>query len=133
YVMCGDRQLAAEYAARAIARSRDVGQPDEEARTRIVLGVLAAERGDLPAAEQEMLAAAQRCRRSGMMPELVTIYHALGRLAGRQGQYKEAAAYHEQAFQALRAMKSTDVMAALHVTELVSGGAEGALGHHPSG
>src|SRR5205807_239707 len=90
YVMCGDRQLAAEYAARAIARSRDVGQPDEEARTRIVLGILAAERGDIPAAEQEMLAAAQRCRRSGMMPELVTIYHALGRLAGRQGQYKEA-------------------------------------------
>ena len=131
--MCGDRRLAAEYAARAIARSRDVGQPDEEARTRIVLGVLAAERGDLPAAEQEMLAAAQRCRRSGMMPELVTIYHALGRLAGRQGQYKEATAYHEQAFQALRAMKSTDVMAALHLTDLVGVGAEVALGHHPSG
>ena len=133
YVMCGDRQLAAEYAARAIARSRDAGQPDEEARTRIVLGVLAAERGDLPAAEQEMLAAAQRCRRSGMLPELVTIYHALGRLAGRQGQYKDATAYHEQAFQALRAMKSTDVMIALQLTDLVGAGAEAALGLRPSG
>jgi tetratricopeptide (TPR) repeat protein len=128
HFVCGERDRAEEYAGRAIARSLDVGLPDEEARARIVLGVLAAERGHLDAAVRDMQQAAAQCHRSGMMPELVTIYHELARLATRQERYREAAAYHEQAFDALRAVKPNDVVAALHLADLVGLQAEAALG-----
>jgi len=128
HFVCGERDRAEEYAGRAIARSLDVGLPDEEARARIVLGVLAAEQGNLDAAVGDMKQAAAQCHRSGMMPELVTVYHELARLATRQERYREAAAYHEQAFDALRAVKPNDVVAALHLADLVGLQAEAALG-----
>jgi tetratricopeptide (TPR) repeat protein len=128
HFICGDRRLAAEFAARAIARSREVHLPDEEARARIVVGLLAAEGGDVKAAVGALVEAAAQCQQSGMMPELVTIYHELARLATRQGQYRDAAGYHEQAFEALRAVKPNDVVAALHLADLVGLRAEAALG-----
>ena len=131
HFICGERERARGYADQAIARSREAGQPDEEARARIVLGVLAAERGEHAAAAGEMQRAAAQCQRSGMMPELVTIYHELARLASGQGQYKEASAYHEQAFEALRAVKPNDVVAALHLADLAGLRAEAAFGSRP--
>jgi len=130
--ICGERRLAEEVADRAIARSREMQLPDEEARARIVLGVLAAERGDVKGAVGWLQEAAAQCRRSGMMPELVTIYHELARLASRQGHYKEAAGFHEQAFDALRAAKPNDVVAALHLADLVGLRAEAAIGSRES-
>ncbi|TMI81211.1 MAG: tetratricopeptide repeat protein [Bacillati bacterium ANGP1] len=115
--VCGDRAQAAEFAERAVARSREVGRPDEGARAGIVLGVLAAERGDTEVAVGAMQEAAAQCRRSGMAVELVTIYRELARLAGRQGRHEEAAAYHEQAFEALQAVRSTDTVAAIHLAD----------------
>src|SRR5437870_10373510 len=38
FFVCGDRAQAAEFAERAVARSREVGRPDEGARAGIVLG-----------------------------------------------------------------------------------------------
>jgi lipopolysaccharide biosynthesis regulator YciM len=106
--------------------------PDEEARARIVLGVLAAERGEVKNAVSALQEAAAQCQRSSMMPELVTIYHELARLASRQGHYKEAAGFHERAFEALRAVKPNDVVAALHLADLVGLRAEAALGSRES-
>jgi tetratricopeptide (TPR) repeat protein len=119
YFVCGDKAQAGEYARRAVVRCRDVSRMDEEARARIVLGVLTAENGDIAAAERELMATSQQCRMSGMMPELVAVNHELGRLASRQGRYKDATAYHEQAFEALRAVKRTDVVGSLHLADLV--------------
>jgi tetratricopeptide (TPR) repeat protein len=117
YFACGERASAAEFAERAIARSRGIGQPDEGARARIVLGVLAAEREDTETAVRAMQEAAAQCQRSGMAVELVTIYRELARLAGRQGHHEEAAGYHEQAFEALRAVRPTDMVAAIHLAD----------------
>jgi len=128
YFVLGERAPAAEFAERALARSRAAGQPDEGARARIVLGMLAAERGDTEVAAGALEAAAAQCRRSGMMAELVAICHELARLAGRRGHHKEAAAYHEQAHDALRAVKPTDVVAAVHLADLVGLKAEAAKG-----
>ncbi len=128
HFVCGERERAEEEAERAIARSREVHLADEEARARIVVGVLAAERGDVPAAVGALQEAAAQCQRAGMMPELVTVYHELARLAARRGQYRDAAGYHEQAFEALRAVKPNDVVAALHLADLVGLRAEAALG-----
>jgi tetratricopeptide (TPR) repeat protein len=132
HFICGERGLAVEVAERAIARSRAVHLPDEEARARIVLGVLAAERGDVKGALAALREAAAQCQRSSMMPELVTIYHELARLASRQGHFKEAAGFHERAFEALRAVKPNDVVAALHLADLVGLRAEAALGSRES-
>jgi len=132
HFVCREQHLAATFADRAIARSREVHLPDEEARARIVLGVLAAERGDVPTAVRALQEAAAQCQRSSMMPELVTIYHELARLAGRQGHLKEAAELHEQAFEALRAVKPNDIVAALHLADLVGLRAEAALGSEPT-
>ncbi len=128
HFICGERRLAEEVADRAIARSLEVHLPDEEARARIVLGLLAAEREDVKSAVAALQEAAAQCRRSSMMPELVTIYHELARLAGRQGHYREAAGLHEQAFEALRAVKPNDVVAAVHLADLVGLRAEAAPG-----
>ena len=128
HFICGERRLAEEVADRAIARSQEVHLPDEEARARIVLGLLAAEREDVKNAVAALHEAAAQCRRSSMMPELVTIYHELARLASRQGHYREAAGFHEQAFEALRAVKPNDVVAALHLADLVGLRAEAAPG-----
>lgn len=119
HFVLGDRGPAAELAERAIARSRAAGQPGEEARAHIVLGMLAAERGDTEGAVGTLQEAAAQCRRSGMMAELAATCHELARLAGRQGRYKEAAAYHEQAYDALRAVRPTDTVAAIHLADLV--------------
>ena len=127
HFICRERQLAEAFAGRAVARSQKAHLPDEEARARIVLGLLAAERGDVKAAVDLLQEAAAQCQRSSMMPELVTIYHELARLASRQGQYKDAAGYHEQAFEALRAVKPNDVVAGLHLADLVGLRAEAAL------
>jgi tetratricopeptide (TPR) repeat protein len=132
HFVCHEQQLAATFADRAIARSREVHLPDEEARARIVLGVLAAEQGDVTTAVRALQEAAVHCQRSSMMPELVTIYHELARLAGRQGDLKEAAELHERAFEALRAVKPNDVVAALHLADLVGLRAEAALGSEPT-
>jgi tetratricopeptide (TPR) repeat protein len=128
HFICGERRLAEEVADRAIARSQEVHLPDEEARARIVLGLLAAERDDVKSAAAALQEAAAQCRRSSMMPELVTIYHELARLAGRQGHYREAAGFYEQAFEALRVVKPNDAVAALHLADLVGLRAEAALG-----
>jgi tetratricopeptide (TPR) repeat protein len=127
HFICGERQLAETFADRAIARSREVRLPDEESRARIVLGVLAAERGDIKAGVSLLQEAAAQCTRSSMMPELVTVYRELARLSSRQGHHKEAAMFHEQAFEALRAVKPNDVVAALHLADLVGLRAEAAL------
>jgi tetratricopeptide (TPR) repeat protein len=127
HFICGERTLAEEFAGRAIARSAEVSLPDEEARARIVLGLLAAERGDTAAAAGLLQQAAAQCHRSGMMPELVTIYHELARFATQQGQYKEAVGFHERAFEALRAAKPNDVVGALHLADLPGLRAEAAL------
>ena len=128
YFVTGDRGRAAATAAQAIARSGAVGLPDEAARARMVVGVLAAEAGELGRGGEEMLLAAQQCRASGMMPELVTIYHELARLASRRGRYQEAVGFHEQAFEALRAVKPNDVVADLHLADLMGLQAEAAVG-----
>jgi hypothetical protein len=54
------------------------------------------------------------------MPELVVTYHELGRLASGQGRYEEAEAHYEQAFEALRAVKPNNIVAVLHLADLVS-------------
>jgi tetratricopeptide (TPR) repeat protein len=128
HFICGARPLAEEYAERAVARSREVALPDEEARARIVLGLLAAERGDVSAAAALLHEAAAQCQRSGMMPELVTVYHELARFATEQGHYKEAVRLHERAFEALRAAKPNDVVGALHLADLLGLRTEAALG-----
>jgi tetratricopeptide (TPR) repeat protein len=127
HFICGERELAEAFAQRASARSGEVHLPDEDARARIVLGLLAAERGDVKVAVERLHEAAAQCQRSSMMPELVTIYHELARLASRKGQHKDAAGFHEQAFEALRAVKPNDIVAALHLADLAGLRAEAAL------
>jgi tetratricopeptide (TPR) repeat protein len=119
YFVCGDKAQAAEYADRASARSRDIGLLDAQARARIVLGLLAADDGDIQAAKREMMAASLQCQRLDMLPELVTIYHELGQLASQEKQYGEAVTYHEQAFRALRAIEPNTIVATLHLADLV--------------
>jgi hypothetical protein len=53
------------------------------------------------------------------MPELLASYRELGRLATRQARSKEAEAYYEHAFKALRMVKPNSIVAVLHSVNLV--------------
>lgn len=119
YFICGERNVAKEFAEQAVARSREAGAPDEEARAQIVLGSIAAESGDFKTAQRLFHLAAQQCERSSMALELVTIFRELARLASLQGHYKEATAYHEKVFAALRRVGPHDVLAALYMAEMM--------------
>ncbi len=120
HFVCEDRDRAREFADRAIARSRMAGVPDEEARAQIVLGTIAAQSGDLEAAQHLFLLASLHCEQAGMRPEMVTVSRDLARIAFSQGRYREAAAYHEKAFEALRSAGSRDILAALDIWEMMA-------------
>ncbi len=120
HFVCGDHGRARECADRAIARSRETRVPDEEARAQIVLGAIAAEEGDLKSAQQQLVAAARHCEQAEMMPEIVTVCRELAKIASAQGRYKDAAAYQDQAFLALRRVGPHDVVAALTISDLMA-------------
>jgi len=120
HLIFGERGRAREYAERAVARSREATAPDEEARAQIVLGAIAAEAGDLKTAQHDLHLASRHCERAGLLPEMVTICRELAKIATAQGRYKDAAAYHEKAFDALRGVGPHDVVAALHMSDFMS-------------
>ncbi len=122
HFVCGERDLARQAADRAIARSREAGVPDEEARAQIVLGTIAASSGDLKTAQRLLLQASQRCERAGMMPEMLTVCRELAKIASAHGRYKDAAAYQEKAFEALRGVGPHDIVAALNISEIMGRG-----------
>lgn len=110
---CGDAARAKDLAERAVARSRDAGLRDEEARAQALLGTLAAAAGDLREAQRALSAAAKHCEGAGLTVELVTIYKELAHVSGLAGRYKEATAYHERAFTLLQAVRPPDIAAAV--------------------
>jgi tetratricopeptide (TPR) repeat protein len=117
---CGDAVRAKELAERAVARSREAGLPDEEARAQALLGTLAAAAGELKDAQRTLAAAAKHCEDAGMTVELVTIYKDLAHVAGLAGRYKEATAYHERAFKLLQGVRPPDIAAAVRPAPRVS-------------
>jgi tetratricopeptide (TPR) repeat protein len=118
YMALDEQARAHEYAELALERSREAGVLDEVARAQIVLGVIAFARGDRGAARDYLTRAAAHCQHAVMMPELVTIFRELARLASAEGLHEDAAAYHEKAFEALRDVGPNDVVAAVHLAGL---------------
>lgn len=114
--ICGETPRARELAERAVARSRDAGLCDEEARAQALLGALAAAAGELKTAQHSLAAAAKHCEDAGLTVELVGIYKDLAHVAGLAGRYKEATNYHERAFQLLQSVRPVDIAAAVRPT-----------------
>ncbi|HYM70874.1 MAG TPA: tetratricopeptide repeat protein [bacterium] len=120
YFICHRPDRAKEYAEQALAKSRMAPAADEEARAEIVLGAIALEAGDPDVAYRHLHSAVTHCERSAMMPELVMAFRQLARLATRQGRYQDAVGYQEKAFQALRGVGPYDVVAAVHLADLMT-------------
>lgn len=112
---CGDPARARELAERAVARSREAGLRDEEARAQALLGALAAAAGELKAAQHALAAAARHCEDAGLTVELVGIYKDLAHVAGLAGRFREATGYHERAFQLLQSVRPAEIAAAVRV------------------
>lgn len=108
---------AKTLAERAVARSRDAGLSDEEARAQALLGMLAAEAGDLREAQRALASAARYCEDAGMTLELVPIYKELARVAGLAGRYKDASGYHERAFRLLQGLRPSEIATAVQPVE----------------
>ncbi len=120
YFACGEIERAREYAEQAVARSRNGGAPDEEARAQIVLGAIAMAEGNARKAQRYLVLAAAHCERASMTLELVTVFRQLAGVALSLGRHKEASGYHEKVFAALRGMKSHDAAAALRAADVVA-------------
>ncbi len=120
HFICGQPDRARELANRAMMQSRQAGLPDEAARAQIVLGTIAAGGGDARTAQRLLLEAAEHCEKDGLKPETVIACRELAKLATSQGRYREAAAYQDRAFEALRGVGPHDVAAALNISELMS-------------
>ncbi len=119
HFICGQPDRARELANRAISQSRESRLPDEAARAQIVLGAIAAGGGDARTAQRLMLEAAEHCDKAGLKPETVIVCRELAKLATSQGRYREAAAYQDKAFEALRGVGPHDVIAALNISDLM--------------
>ncbi len=117
---CGEIERAREYAEQAVARSRNGGAPDEEARAQIVLGAIARVEGNARKAQRYLVLAAEHCERASMTLELVTVFRQLAGAALALGRHKEASGYHEKVFAALRGMKPHDAAAALRAADVVA-------------
>jgi tetratricopeptide (TPR) repeat protein len=113
----GEPAKAKALAERAVVRSRDAGLHDEEARAQALLGMLAAEAGDLREAQRALASAARYCEDAGMTLELVPIYKELARVAGLAGRYKDASGYHERAFRLLQSLRPSEIASAVQSVE----------------
>jgi tetratricopeptide (TPR) repeat protein len=109
----GEPAKAKVLAERAVLRSREAGLPDEEARAQALLGMLAAEAGDLREAQRALTSAARYCEDAGMRLELVPIYKELARVAGLAGRYKDASGFHERAFRLLQSLRPSEIATAV--------------------
>lgn len=119
HFICGQRDLARELANQAITMSEDAGLQDEAARAQIVLGTIAAGSGDPKGAQRLLLQASRHCEQAGMKPEIVLVCRELAKLASSQSRFKDAAAYQDKAFEALRGIEPHDVVAALNISDLM--------------